>query len=173
MPKILIVAGPNGAGKTTFGNRLLRLLPQRYNYINSDEIEKALASDDGSKPVRELSAARRGIAEIRLSIDRRENLMIETTLAARTYARWIPEWQASGYKVSLIFLRLPSADAAVERVRRRVALGGHGIPEDTIRRRFELGREYLDTLYRPIVDEWYTWDSVEGDFVPAQAWDLP
>jgi phosphomannomutase len=33
-------------------------------------------------------------------------------------------------------LRLPDADYSVARVARRVARGGHGIPEDTLRRRF-------------------------------------
>jgi predicted ABC-type ATPase len=56
-------------------------------------------------------------------------------------------------------------------VRRRVAAGGHGIPEETIRRRFGRSLEYLGTRYKPIVDEWYVWDSLEGEFRLAEAWD--
>lgn len=173
MPDIIIVAGPNGAGKTTFGNRLLRLLPYRFVYLNADEIERELDPEIGSKGLRELAAARLALRKLQEATDARANVMLETTLAARTYAKRIPTWQQSGYKISLVYLRLPSADHAVERVRRRVALGGHEIPEQVIRRRFELSLEHLQILYKPIVDEWYIWDSVEGDYAPAQAWDSP
>ena len=52
-----------------------------------------------------------------------------------------------------------------------MARGGHNIPEATIRRRFRMSLEYLEKLYKPIVDEWYVWNSLEGDFELAQAWD--
>ena len=62
---------------------------------------------------------------------------------------------------------------ALDRVARRVAAGGHGIPEEVIRRRFSRSWDYFDSVYKHIVDEWYVWESVEGDFVPAEAWDMP
>jgi predicted ABC-type ATPase len=43
----------------------------------------------------------------------------------------------AGYEVGLIFVALNSADLNVERVAERVARGGHNIPEDIIRRRYE------------------------------------
>ena len=56
-------------------------------------------------------------------------------------------------------------------VRRRVAAGGHDIPDATIRERFSKSLNYLNELYKPIVDEWYIWNSLEGDFQLAEAWD--
>ncbi len=172
MPDIIIVAGPNGAGKTSFGNRLRRLQRKRFLYINADEIEAELKTDIDRSGSRHLMAAREALLRLEQAIANRENVMVETTLAVVAYARKIPAWKQLGYRVALVFIRLPSSDHAVDRVQRRVALGGHHIPETTIRRRFELGLNYLDTLYKPIVDEWYVWDSIEGDFVPAEAWDL-
>jgi len=61
-------------------------------------------------------------------------------------------------------------EASIERVRRRVEAGGHDIPEDVIRRRFVKSLNYLDSRYKPIVDEWYVWDSLEGSFTLAEAW---
>lgn len=52
------------------------------------------------------------------------------------------------------FLRPPSADFSVMRVARRVAQGGHGIPEDTLRRRFTLSLDYLEAVYKPLVNSW-------------------
>jgi predicted ABC-type ATPase len=95
--------------------------------------------------------------------------MFETTLASRTYARQVIEWRDLGYHVALIYLRLPSAEHSVERVRRRVATGGHGVPNEVIRRRFDKSVRYFDGLYKAIVNEWQVWDSLEGEFRFVQA----
>jgi predicted ABC-type ATPase len=50
---------------------------------------------------------------------------------------------------------------AVARVKRRVATGGHDIPEPVVQRRFKRSLVTLDTIYKPIVDEWYVFDSLE------------
>jgi predicted ABC-type ATPase len=88
-------------------------------------------------------------------------------------ARQIPKWQALGYSVALIYLRLPNVDASLDRVRRRVAAGGHDIPEDVVARRFSRSLEYLEEHYKPVVDEWYVFDSFEGRFELAKAWNEP
>jgi predicted ABC-type ATPase len=67
-------------------------------------------------------------------------------------------------------LRLPNVEKSLERVRRRVARGGHGIPEDVIRQRYAKSIDYLEKHYKSAVDEWYVWDSLEGYFRRAEAW---
>ena len=61
---------------------------------------------------------------------------------------------------------LPSLDAdidlALTRVAARVAVGGHDIPEETVRRRFTAGLRYFFTLYRFRVDEWALYDNEDG-----------
>lgn len=100
-----------------------------------------------------------------------EDFVVETTLANLGYAQKIPAWRQRGYLVSLVYLRLDSAEDAIARVRRRVAAGGHGIPEDTVRRRFGRSLRYFEAIYRPIVDEWYVWASLEGTFALINSWD--
>lgn len=87
----------------------------------------------------------------------------ETTLADRGYIRRISAWQAAGYHVTILFLALPSSDAAIERVRERVAQGGHDIREDVIRRRFVAGRANFETLYKPLADAWALYDSSQRE----------
>lgn len=70
--------------------------------------------------------------------------------------------EASGYHVSLFFLALPTAELAIARVAERVQQGGHNIPEDVIRRRFESGRRNFDQHYRTTVDAWALYDNA-GD----------
>ena len=49
-------------------------------------------------------------------------------------------------------------------VRKRVEAGGHDIPGSALRRRFDRRKEYFVTLYKPLVDSWYEWESHEGAF---------
>jgi predicted ABC-type ATPase len=69
-----------------------------------------------------------------------------------------------GYRVSLIYLWLPSPDLAVARVARRVASGGHSIPEAVIRRRYERGRRNLVNLYLPLCDAWTVYENSGAEF---------
>ncbi len=102
------------------------------------------------------------LEQIRLHVRRSESFAFETTLAGRYYGQWIPDWQAVGYSVQLIFLRLPTAEMAIERVANRVAQGGHAIPEDVIRRRFDAGWRNFNELYQSRVDMWQLYDNA-GD----------
>ena len=95
-------------------------------------------------------------------VDKRASFAFETTLAGKIYARHIPLWRALGYKVTLLFLSLPTADIAVQRVAERVRQSGHDIPESTIRRRFVAGEKLFGTLTRPMVDQWALYDN-SGD----------
>src|SRR5690606_32725010 len=92
----------------------------------------------------------------------RADVVLETTLATRSHAPRIRKWQAAGYRAELVYLRLPSADFSVARVARRVAQGGPGIPEETLRRRFALSLDYLETVYKPIMDQWEVYASSDG-----------
>ena len=64
-----------------------------------------------------------------------------------------------GCHVNLIFLELPDVETAISRAAEIVRHGGHDIPENTIRRRFETGLENLHHSYKPIVDVWLHFDN--------------
>ena len=82
---------------------------------------------------------------------RREKLF-ETTLASRSFAPWLKRERSKGYQIILLFLWLPSADFAVSRVKERVKMGGHHVPEDIIRRHDEAGLRNFFALYKPLAD---------------------
>ena len=92
----------------------------------------------------------------------RRSFAFETTLAARTYARWLAELKRDGYAVHLFYYWLESADMAISRVADRVKSGGHHVPDDTIRRRYLRSvRNFLE-LYRPLVTTWQVFDNSRG-----------
>jgi predicted ABC-type ATPase len=165
MREVIIVAGPNGAGKSTFIVDHLRVRPDSFVRLDADEIQKQLAATRVGEQQHAIKAGRLLLEKMQALVDARQNLMVETTLALKLYADRIPAWQQSGYSVRLIYLRLESVEMAIERVRRRVARGGHNILEEVVRRRFERSLKNLELIYKPIVDQWDVWDSIEGDFV--------
>jgi predicted ABC-type ATPase len=79
----------------------------------------------------------------------RVSFAFETTLASRSFAPWLVELAQTGYRFRLVFLWLPSADFAVDRVADRVRLGGHSVPEQTVRRRYAAGLRNFFGLYQP------------------------
>ena len=171
MQEIIIIAGPNGAGKTSFANEYLPAAREGLVFVNADEIARELDDPNLSRVQLDLRAGREMLTRINALADARTEFMFETTLASLSYARKIPGWQARAYTVALIYLRLGSVELSIDRVRKRVAAGGHSVPEEVIRQRFAKSVDYLESLYKPLVDEWYIWDSLEGEFRLAEAWD--
>ena len=156
MPTLVLLAGPNGAGKTTFINGFLRERAETFQFVNPDEVARSLT---GIGPARDLAAGRLVIERLDQLFALRADVVLETTLATRSHAVRIRDWKAAGYRFELVYLRLPSADHSVARVAHRVAEGGHGIPEDTLRRRFLLSLAYLETTYKPLADDWKVYAS--------------
>jgi predicted ABC-type ATPase len=156
-PRVIIIAGPNGAGKTTFAQEFLPNEAGCPTFVNADLIAAGL-----SPFVPEVAAVQAGrlmVAEINRHARSGRSFAFETTLSGRRYARIIPTWQAAGYRVHLIFLRLPNADMAVARVAVRVSQGGHPVAEEVIPRRFAQGWANFQTIYRELVDSWRLYDN--------------
>ncbi len=152
--------GPNGAGKTTFAQEFLPHEIGLLDFINADLIARGLSPF--APEAAALQAGKIMLSEIARRVEDAESFAFETTLSGLSYARHIPRWQQRGYHVKLIFVSLPSAEAAVARVRMRVVQGGHHVPEETVRRRFAAGLQNFVKIYQELVDEWELYDN-SGD----------
>lgn len=160
----IIVAGPNGAGKSTF---LAQYLVERGDpdmvILNADEIHRAMSVKLQLERQSPVAAGRELLRRLSNTIESRANFVLETTLSGLHYANLIPVWQRNGYRVALHYLRLPSVAASIARVQRRVAAGGHDIPVVDLERRFARSLANFDVHYRLLVDEWYLYESSEGE----------
>ena len=147
MPYLYIISGCNGAGKTTASFTILPEMLKCKEFVNSDEIAKGLSPFNSDSIAVAVEASRIMYKRIKELIASGETFAMETTLATRSGANLIREAQREGYYVTL------------ERVKMRVAAGGHNIPESTIRRRYEAGIHNLFELYIPICDYWMIADN--------------
>ena len=159
MKEIFILGGPNGAGKTTASRILLREVLHLRFFLNADEIARQLSPVDSD--VTALRAGRLMIERMRELVRTGQSFAFETTCSGKSYLRMLRECQLAGWRVSLLFLWLPSADECIRRVRQRVRSGGHGIPEDVIRRRYEAGIYNMRDFYLPLADSARIYDNSE------------
>ena len=157
MPEIYVFGGGNGSGKTTLATTILSSLDNQLEFVNADIIAAELNRNDVDAVA--IQASRLMLERLSTLSRQGTDFAFETTLAARTYARFLRKCQARGYRINLVYVWLESADLAVSRVARRVASGGHNIPEDIIRRRYERGRKNFVELYSPIADYWIVYDN--------------
>jgi len=158
MPKICyIIAGPNGAGKTTFATEFLPFEAKCINFINADLIAAGLAPFQPERAI--IRAGKIMLHQINDYIKKGESFAFETTLSGKTYLKKIKEMKAKGYKIIIYFLKLASVDLAIERIKLRVSQGGHNVPLEDIKRRFERSWINFQTIYKPLADAWIVFDT--------------
>lgn len=160
-PSIVVLAGPNGAGKSTVAPALLHGALAVDEFVNADVIARGLSAFNPESAA--IAAGRVMLARLRELAGQRVSFAFETTMANRTFAPWLRDLRASGYDVQLVFLWLPSADFAVERVADRVRAGGHNVPEETVRRRYRAGLRNFFNLYEPLASAWRLYDTSSPD----------
>jgi predicted ABC-type ATPase len=159
-PDLVVLAGPNGSGKTTVAPRLLKDKLAVNEFVNADIIASGLSVFDPDLAA--MAAGRVMLARLKELAARRADFAFETTLASRSFAPWIAELIAAGYGFHLVFLWLSSPELAIIRVADRVRMGGHDVPETTIRRRYHAGLSNFFALYRPLADTWEIADNSNG-----------
>jgi predicted ABC-type ATPase len=152
-----VLAGVNGAGKTTAAPHLLRDALDIPSFTNADTIASGLNALDVESEA--AAAGRLMLEHLRELARNRRSFAFETTLAGRTYARWLGGLVRDGYVVHLFFYWLRSPALAIGRVLQRVRAGGHHVPDDTIRRRFARSAGNFLGLFRSVVTTWQVYDN--------------
>jgi len=156
-PVVVVVAGPNGAGKSTTAPALLQGVLGVTEFVNADAIAGGLSAFNTEGAA--LAAGRVMLTRLKTLARGRSSFAFETTLASRSFAPWLTELKANGYAVHIVFMWLPSAELALQRVADRVAFGGHDVPAATVRRRYRVGLRNFFELYRPLASTWRFYDT--------------
>ena len=90
-------------------------------------------------------AAREALRRRRLALGESRSYVIETTLSGTGMLRHMKAVRSEGYRTALHYVSLGSPAQALDRIRNRVALGGHDVPENDVRRRFLRSHSNLPT----------------------------
>ena len=144
-PTLILLAGPNGAGKSTlYQTRVAPVFAGRF--INADVIQRdelGDASPEAAYKAAEIAATRRSE-----TLANRQDLVTETVFSHPSKLDLVHAAQALGYTVFVMHVGLGSPDLSVARVAHRVRAGGHGVPEDKIRERYDRSEPLIRAAVR-------------------------
>jgi predicted ABC-type ATPase len=132
--RLELVVGPNGSGKTTFvEQRLIPLLPGSV-FVNADVIAKQRWPE---APEKHSYEAAKIAATIRDAlVTQGESFIAETVFSHSSKLEFLDRARRAGYVVVLHVVMVP-VDLSIARVAVRVTEGGHDVPENKIRERFD------------------------------------
>ncbi len=128
-------------------------------FVNADYIARGLSGPRASAVAIEAGCIM--LKRLRQLAAGAEDFAFESTLSSRSFAHFLSGLRAEGYRVVIFYFSLSSAWLAVRRVRLRVRLGGHDVPEDDVRRRYDRSLKNFFDLYLPLADEWSLFDNSE------------
>ena len=132
-PVLTVIAGPNGSGKSTLIAYLRKNDVDFGTYINADDIAKELGliGDEGAAHAQQIADEQR--AE---SLKSGKTFSFETVMSHQSKVEFMQKARAADFKVQLFFVATGNPDININRVRGRVAAGGHDVPEDRIVKRY-------------------------------------
>jgi predicted ABC-type ATPase len=134
MPHLYIIAGPNGAGKTTGAYTFLPEILHIKQFVNADEIARGISPFDPASVA--IQAGKVMLNRIDQLLEALNSFALETTLTTIGYLKTIARAHDLGYEVRLFYVWLNSPALVIDRVKKRVAKGGHNIPVEVIERRY-------------------------------------
>lgn len=145
-PSIYVLTGTNGAGKSSVAGAAFR--QYGADYFNPDEVtRRILAANPGTNPTDANSAAwLEGTRLLKRAIAEQLVFAFETTLGGNTIPHVLENALDAEMDVRVWYIGLDSPELHIARVRARVAEGGHDIPEEKIRERYERSRINLVRL---------------------------
>jgi predicted ABC-type ATPase len=141
MGTILVACGTNGAGKSSIVQPFLEASGGAY--FNPDLYTRSLLQAGLSHDEANSRAWARGFEQLVEAVDDNLDYAFETTLGGHAIALQLMRAVAMKRHLILLYVGLDSVDLHLRRVRERVARGGHDIPEQTVRRRYDESRKNL------------------------------
>ena len=141
-----LIGGPNGSGKTTLTQSIIKT--NKVEVLNLDNIaaKKNLSSIDAARQLLKEDLPR--------VLKSGHSFVLESTLSGTYDARIIKMAHELKYRVVFTFAFLDSVEQNIERVAKRVRMGGHDVNSDIIRRRYEKSLHNFHKIV-PLVDKWF------------------
>ena len=109
--------------------------------IDPDAIARQL--NPAAPELAAVEAGREALRQQKAHLAAGTGFAVETTLSGHTVLRLMEQARRRNLTVNLIFVGLDGADLNVVRVAARVAVGGHHVPDEDVRRRYDRSMENL------------------------------
>lgn len=154
MNNYVIVAGADGTGKSSLRGVLEGQNVLLGHIIDADAIAKENDFDN-------IKAGKRAIEEINYCLENNLSFTQETTLAGYRTVRTIKQARKQGYYITMYYVGLSSMEESIDRITNRVRKGGHNIPIDDVKRRYEKRISSLSRVI-PLCDEVIFYDNENG-----------
>ncbi len=153
--RLYIIAGPNGAGKTTLAKELVK--DESITFLNADEIAMRHHDNIG------LLSGRILLDRFDKLVDLGKSVVLESTVSGNHHNRIIEKAHKSKYEIIFIYVFLDSVRQNLERIKHRVAMGGHNVPSaDVVRRYARSMKNFRDIIEK--VDYWELYYNGENNY---------
>ena len=152
LPEVIVFAGPNGSGKST----ITQMAKVGGEYINADDIKRTTLCTD-------LEAAVKAEELRERMINDKKDFTFETVLSTDRNVLLLQRAKEQGYFVRGIYVLTSNVDINVARVQAREALGGHGVPEEKIRSRYDKALALIPKFVK-ICDILHIYDNTREPF---------
>ena len=140
-----IFAGVNGSGKSTlYKTNFLNQNIKNSIRINTDEIVYSFG--DWKSSIDQIKAGKIAIQLRNKCFLEEKSFNEETTLTGKTILKIIDKAKNLGYKIHLYYIGIDNPEIAKERVKNRIARGGHGISSNLIEKRYYESLQNLEKI---------------------------
>ncbi len=154
MKKYTVIGGVNGVGKSALSGVLSKTDTELGIIVDAD---KLTAAKEGNK----LKSGKKAVRIISDCLNKGVNFTQETTLSGKKTLRTIIDAKEKNYYIRLFYIGVSSAEESLSRIKNRVLKGGHDIPEDDVKRRYNSRFEDLKKIL-PYCNEVQLYDNENG-----------
>lgn len=145
MKELIILGGANGSGKTTFSKQILA--ETGFKFLNADEIEKELG-------VSKFQAGKEFFKRLDEFVTTEKSFVLESTLSGNYLIKAIEKAKNKGFFIKVVYVFLENPQNCIQRIKLRVQLGGHFIPDEDVIRRYYRSKKNFWNIYKNLADDW-------------------
>ena len=154
--KYVIFAGANGSGKSTLYN--LHPEYQSMLRINVDELIKKYGNWNDISA--QIEAGKQAAALLCQYLRAEKSFNQETTLCGRSILKNIEIAKNNRFEIEIHYIGVQSAKICKDRIKHRVEIGGHGIPDADVDRRYEESLKNIQKIF-DICDRIFFYDNTK------------
>ena len=151
-PEIIVFAGPNGSGKST----VTKLAKVINPYINADDIKRTIHCSD-------MEAALKAEELRETALSNQSDFTFETVLSTERNINLLKRAKEQGYFIRCIYVLTDNSEINEIRVLARESHGGHGVPTEIIRARYDRCLKLIPELVK-ICDVMHIYDNTKEPY---------